>query len=239
MAGRYDNRSERTRAVRPLNCISEVHDECADGIGGRAVYLTFDDGPDPVCTPGVLDLLADNQVSATFFVIGAYAADRPELIQRMIAEGHRVGNHTMTHPNLSGCRPAQIHYEILEANRVIRIACPQASVAHMRAPYGNWTDQVLTHCGRAGLIPVHWSIDPHDWSRPGVDAIIDTVVASVRPGAIVLLHDGCPPNEFRPDTQAGLRDQTLTALSRLIPELHERGFAIRSLPDTTQRSEFP
>ncbi|MGX9120684.1 chitooligosaccharide deacetylase NodB [Mesorhizobium sp. BHbsci] len=239
MAVRHDNRSERTRAVRALNCISEVRGECADGTGRRAVYLTFDDGPNPVCTPDVLDLLAENQASATFFVIGAYAADQPKLIQRMIAEGHRVANHTMTHPDFSECRPSQIHYEILEANRVIRIACPQASVAHMRVPYGTWTEQALTTCVRAGLTPVHWSIDPRDWSRPGVDAIVDTVSGSVRPGAIVLLHDGCPPSEFRPDAQAGLRDQTLMALSRLIPELHERGFAIRSLPNATERSEIP
>ncbi|MEI9401915.1 chitooligosaccharide deacetylase NodB [Mesorhizobium argentiipisi] len=214
------------------NCISEVRGECADGTDRCTVYLTFDDGPNPDCTPDILDLLGEKQASATFFVIGTYASDQPKLIQRMIAEGHRVGNHTMTHRDLAECHLGQIQFEILEANRIIRRACPEAQLTHMRAPYGSWTEQVLTTCGRAGLTPVHWSIDPQDWSRPGVEAIVGTVMASVRPGAIVLLHDGCPPNEFRPDAEAGLRDQTLKALSHLIPELHERGFAIRSLPPT-------
>ncbi|MEI9426165.1 chitooligosaccharide deacetylase NodB [Mesorhizobium sp. Cs1299R1N3] len=218
--------------MRPLSCIPEVRGECADGAGDRTVYLTFDDGPNPGCTPYILDFLAENRASATFFVVGAYAAEHPDLIRRIVAEGHQVGNHTMTHREPSECHLGQIQYEILETNRIIRLACPEASLAHMRAPYGNWTEQVLTTCARAGLTPVHWSIDPQDWSRPGVEAIVGTVMASVRPGAIVLLHDGCPPNEFRPDAEAALRDQTLKALSHLIPELHERGFAIRSLPPT-------
>ncbi|MGX5804153.1 chitooligosaccharide deacetylase NodB [Bradyrhizobium sp. Arg314] len=238
MADRHDNRSERARAVRSLRCISEVRGEWADDRSHSPIYLTFDDGPNPDCTPDILDLLAENQAWATFFVIGAHAADQPKLIRRMIAAGHRVGNHTMTHPELSDCRHGQIQYEILETDRTLRAACPDVVVAHMRAPFGSWTEQVLTTCARAGLTPVHWSIDPQDWSRPGVEAIVERVMASVRPGAIVLLHDGCPPNEFRSGAQAGLRDQTLMALSRLIPKLHERGFQIRSLPQPAEQSDI-
>ncbi|WP_027168884.1 chitooligosaccharide deacetylase NodB [Mesorhizobium sp. WSM3224] len=207
-----------------------MRDACAAGAGRRSVYLTFDDGPNPLCTPDILDLLAEAQASATFFVIGAYAADQSKLIRRMAAEGHGIANHTMTHPDLSRCGPGQVQYELLETTRAIRMACPRASVGHMRAPYGTWTEQVLHTSMGAGLVPVHWSIDPRDWSRPGVDAIVDRVIVSVEPGAIVLLHDGCPPNEFKPGAQTGLRDQTVMALSRLIPALHERGFQIRSLP---------
>ncbi|RNJ42519.1 chitooligosaccharide deacetylase NodB [Mesorhizobium erdmanii] len=214
--------------MKDLGYICEVPSDCADGTEDRSVYLTFDDGP--LCTPEILDVLAEHRVPATFFVIGAYAADQPELLRRMIAEGHEVANHTMTHPDLSRCGPGEVEREILEANRVIRMACPQATVRHMRAPYGIWTEEVLTTSVSAGLAPVHWSVDPRDWSRPGVDAIVDAVLGGVRPGAIVLLHDGCPPDELKPGTRATLRDQTVTALFRLIPALHDRGFVIRSLP---------
>ncbi|ACL58908.1 chitooligosaccharide deacetylase NodB [Methylobacterium nodulans] len=216
--------------MRRLNYLSELRSECADGRGHHSVYLTFDDGPNPRCTPDILDVLAEHRVPATFCVIGAYAANEPELIQRMIAEGHEVANHTMTHPDLSRSESGEIQREILWANRVIRMTCPQALLRHMRAPYGSWTEEVLTTAARAGLAALHWSVDPRDWSRPGVDAIVDAVLSSVRPGAIVLLHDGCPPSELAPCTHAGLRDQTVVALARLIPELHSRGFTIRSLP---------
>ncbi|MFB9263058.1 chitooligosaccharide deacetylase NodB [Bradyrhizobium erythrophlei] len=207
--------------------MSAVRSEYGDAYGSRNVYLTFDDGPNPRWTPDVLDVLAEHRIPATFFVIGAYAEDQPQLIRRMIAEGHEVANHTLTHPDLSRCEPAEVQHEILAASRVISMACPQASLRHLRAPYGIWTEEVLATSARAGLAPTHWSVDPRDWSRPGANAIVNAVLASVRPGAIVLLHDGCPPGE---SVHAGLRDQTLTALSHLIPALHERGFAISSLP---------
>lgn len=210
--------------------ICEVPSECTDGTGRRTVYLTFDDGPNPFFTPQILDVLADHGVPATFFVIGAHAAEHPDLIQRMIAEGHEVGNHTMTHPDLSKSGLGEVQREVFEANGAIMMACPQASVRYIRAPYGAWNEQVFTASEIAGLAALHWSIDPQDWSRPGTGAIVDAVLASVRPGAIILLHDGCPPDELRQGTQASLRDQTVTALSHLIPALHDRGFVIRSLP---------
>ncbi|RUU14289.1 chitooligosaccharide deacetylase NodB [Mesorhizobium sp. USDA-HM6] len=213
-----------------FDCLSEVHSECADGAGQPSVYLTFDDGPHPFCTPEVLDVLAEHRVSATFFVIGTYVADQPELIQRMIAQGHGVANHTMTHPDLSECEPGEVQREIFEANRAIKVACAQASVRYMRAPYGVWTEEVIASSASAGLAAIHWSVDPRDWFRPGVDAIVDAVLASVRPGAIVLLHDGCPPSEMKPGSDASLRSQTIMALSRIIPALHDRGFVMRSLP---------
>ncbi|MPR12145.1 chitooligosaccharide deacetylase NodB [Microvirga tunisiensis] len=216
--------------MRRIDSLPEVRRACADGTGRRSVYLTFDDGPNPHCTPEVLDVLSEHRVPATFFVIGAYATDQPHLIRRMFAEGHEVANHTMTHPDLSRCGPGDVQNKIREANRAIRTACPQGLVRHMRAPYGIWTEEVITTSASAGLAAIHWSVDPRDWSRPGVDAIVGTVLASVQPGAIVLLHDGCPPDELRPSTHAGLRDQTVVALSCLIPALRERGFAIRPLP---------
>ncbi|WFU54577.1 chitooligosaccharide deacetylase NodB [Bradyrhizobium pachyrhizi] len=208
----------------------EVRSEYVDANGGRSVYLTFDDGPHSICTPDVLDVLAEHNVPATFFVIGVYAGDQPELIRRIIAEGHEVANHTMSHPYLSECEPAEVQHEILAASGAIKSACPGASLRYMRAPYGAWTQEVVKTSAMAGLAAVHWSVDPRDWSRPGADTIVDTVMASVRPGAIVLLHDGCPPGELQRDNPRGPREQTVKALSRLIPAMRGRGFTIRPLP---------
>ncbi|MBR1163084.1 chitooligosaccharide deacetylase NodB [Bradyrhizobium elkanii] len=210
--------------------LSAVRRNYGDVSGSRSVYLTFDDGPNPFCTPLVLDVLMQHRVPATFFVIGTYAADQPELIRRMIAEGHEVANHTMTHPDLSRCEAAEIHDEVLTASRAIRLACPQALPRHMRAPYGIWTEDVLATSAKAGLAAMHWSVDPKDWSRPGVDSIVNSVLAVVRPGAIVLLHDGYPPGEESSGTNATSREQTVRALAYLIPALQLRGFEIHPLP---------
>lgn len=211
---------------------TKARSDYADLGGEHCVYLTFDDGPNPHCTPAILDVLAQHRAPATFCVIGAYAAGQPELIQRIIAEGHEIANHTMTHPNLSKCMPDEVEYEILTTKKVIGMACPRASVRHMRAPYGAWTKEALAASAKAELAALHWSVDPQDWSRPGAEAIVAAVLASVRPGAIVLLHDGCPPDELERCPHSGRRDQTVTALAQLIPALHDRGFAIRSLPQT-------
>ncbi|EJB07176.1 putative xylanase/chitin deacetylase [Rhizobium leguminosarum bv. trifolii WSM597] len=208
--------------------ISEVPFEA--GEGDRSIYLTFDDGPNPECTSKILDVLAERRVLATFFVLGAYVKDHPDLLRRVVAGGHSVGNHTMTHPDLSACNSETVEREINEASKAIVSACPQAAVQHIRAPYGAWSEDVLSRSMIAGLRPVHWSIDPRDWSRPGVDVIVDTVLAAARPGAIVLLHDGCPPDEVENGKLTGLRDQTISALLRIIPALQSRGFSLRSLP---------
>ncbi|MGG7519549.1 chitooligosaccharide deacetylase NodB [Allorhizobium undicola] len=212
-----------------LHCLSEVRSE---GTDQRSVYLTFDDGPHPIFTPAILDVLAEHRVSATFFVIGQCVVGQPSLIQRIIADGHEVANHTMTHPDLSKCGPGEVERELLEASRAIKAAAPQASVRHVRAPYGIWTEEVLKASANAGLTGVHWSVDPRDWSCPGVDAIVGAVLDSVRPGAIVLLHDGCPLSELSPCTFRNLRSQTVMALSSIIPALHDRGYVVRSLPQS-------
>ncbi|OKO81887.1 chitooligosaccharide deacetylase NodB [Bradyrhizobium sp. NAS96.2] len=216
--------------MRRLDLGLGVCSEYADANESRSVYLTFDDGPHSICTPDVLDVLAVHNAPATFFVIGVYAGEQPDLIRRIIAEGHEVANHTMSHPNLSECEPAEVRHEILAASATIRSVCPGASLRHMRAPYGAWTQEVLDASEIAGLAAVHWSVDPRDWSRPGADTIVDTVMASVRPGAIVLLHDGCPPGDQQRHDPKGPRGQTVKALSRLIPAMRDCGFAIRPLP---------
>ncbi|SPS02105.1 chitooligosaccharide deacetylase NodB [Cupriavidus taiwanensis] len=196
----------------------------------RKVFLTFDDGPNPIWTPKILDILRQFHVPGTFFVLGAYAAEHPELIRRMISDGHEVANHTMTHLDLSQCNRDVLRREILDTNIIITKASPGLAVRFLRAPYGVWTPDVCVEGMNAGLTPLHWSVDPQDWARPGVDLIVDTVLATVEPGAIVLLHDGSPPNELASRPYTASREQTVRALPRLISALKERNFVISSLP---------
>ncbi|WP_095205331.1 chitooligosaccharide deacetylase NodB [Mesorhizobium carmichaelinearum] len=216
--------------MKQLDHICEMRTRSPGGAEDRSVYLTFDDGPNRFYTPDILTVLAEYRVPATFFVLGTYATNQPELIRRMVAEGHEVANHTMTHPDLSTCEPEEIERQIIEANGAIRAACPQAVPRLVRAPYGLWNEDVLSISARAGLTSVHWSVDPMDWSRPGVSAIVEAVLASIQPGAIILLHDGCPPDEVARCTISASRDQTLMALPHIISGLRDRRFVFRSLP---------
>ncbi|WP_349817043.1 chitooligosaccharide deacetylase NodB [Frankia sp. Cppng1_Ct_nod] len=193
-------------------------------------------GPVPR-TRRIADPLAENNVVATFCVIGTYVTENPSLIRRMISDGHDVANHTMTHPDLSQCDPCQIQWEFAETSRRIATAAPGAHVGRLRPPYGIWTEAAQRISREYGLQPLGWTVDPRDWSRPGIESIMRTVRDQLWPGGIILLHDGCPPAEMPETGVIGIRDQTVTALRFLIPELRSQGFAFDlPFPPTTPGS---
>ncbi len=216
--------------MKHLDILSELCGGSARHDRWRKIYLTFDDGPDPVWTPLVLDVLAQHEVPATFCILGAHAAQYPTLVKRMMVEGHEIANHTMWHRDLSKITPAEVRREIVDTTAIIAGICPTVAIRYMRAPYGIWTEDVIAESAKAGLMPLRWSVDPLDWALPGVDAIIDAVLAAVRPNSIVLMHDGIPPGELITHAHTATREQTVIALSRLIPALKERDFVISALP---------
>jgi peptidoglycan/xylan/chitin deacetylase (PgdA/CDA1 family) len=180
--------------------------------GTSAVALTFDDGPDPTWTPKVLDLLHDNKITATFCVIGENAAAHPELVRRMVAEGHTLCNHSWNHDlNLAGYAPATIRADLERTNTAIHDAVPGAAVPYFRQPGGAWSPRVIDVAGQLGMASIHWDVDPQDWNLPGSTAIIKGVSDGVRPGSIVLLHDG-----------GGDRSGTVSACESLLPYLRSR-----------------
>ena len=177
----------------------------------NTVALTIDDGPDPVWTPKVLDLLAANGVHATFSVIGRQAQAYPTLVRRIVRAGHGVCNHSMTHPQPFGARPtAAIRQQIVGAQAVISDAAG-AQPRLFRAPGGDWTPAVLDLTAELGLTPVGWSVDPRDWALPGVPAI-QTSLLRAAAGDILLTHDG-----------GGNRAQTVAALQAVLPHLRAEG----------------
>jgi peptidoglycan/xylan/chitin deacetylase (PgdA/CDA1 family) len=183
----------------------------AFGLDRPDVALTIDDGPHPRWTPPILDLLARHRVRATFFLVGARVGERPDLVRRIVADGHTVGNHSLHHPQpFAALTPAAIAAEIDQTQTAIEDAAGITPTL-FRAPGGNWSRTVLRMCRERGLAPIDWTINPSDWRSPGVDHIT-TALRRCRAGQIMLCHDG-----------GGDRSQTLAALEEVLPALIGRG----------------
>jgi peptidoglycan/xylan/chitin deacetylase (PgdA/CDA1 family) len=192
---------------RPL-----THVACGDGTGAD-IALTIDDGPDPQWTPQVLALLARLDIRATFCVVGRQAALHPGLVAAVAAAGHHVANHTYTHRFLATASASRVRAEIERASAAIVAATGGAGPTHFRAPGGEWSPEVLAECAAQGLRPLGWSVDPRDWSRPGTDHIVRTIIGTTAPGTIILEHDG-----------GGNRSQTVAALGVALPRLLDAGY---------------
>ncbi|WAL71265.1 polysaccharide deacetylase family protein [Kitasatospora sp. YST-16] len=183
--------------------------------GGRTVALTFDDGPGPA-TGQVLDLLAQYGAKATFCEIGDNAKARPAAVQRILAEGHRLCDHTVDHPQPMHTRPHEQQVaEIADAKSMIENAAGNSpTITWWRAPGGDFTAENERIGADLGMKSLGWTVDPRDWSRPGVQAIVSNVQQNLRPGGVVLMHDG-----------GGDRSQTVAALKQLLPWLVAQGYA--------------
>lgn len=198
------------RLVRPLP--TKLPAGLRRTTGVRAVALTFDDGPDPTWTPKVLDRLRAARVTATFCVVGKQARRHPDLVRRIVREGHQLCNHSWNHDLDLARRPAaEIRRDLLRTNAAIRAAVPGAKVPFYRQPGGRWTAEVVTVAKQLGMRSLHWHVDPQDWGKPTAATIAKRVRAAARPGSIVLLHDG-----------GGDRAATLAASPRLITDLKRR-----------------
>lgn len=180
--------------------------------GPKVIALTIDDGPSPVYTPQVLAILARYKVTAAFSMIGQNVSYYPGVAREVADAGHMIVNHTWDHANLSALSTARTRTEIDRAAAEIHAAT--GTVPRMfRAPYGAWSKVTLNYCAREGLTPLDWSVDPRDWARPGVGAIVNTILATTRTGSIILEHDG-----------GGDRSQTVAALGTVIPRLLDEGY---------------
>ncbi|MFD0329720.1 polysaccharide deacetylase family protein [Streptacidiphilus monticola] len=183
--------------------------------GEKNIALTFDDGPSPQWTPKILALLAQYHAHATFCQIGPNAQAHPELVKQIIAAGDRLCDHTVSHnEQMSRTSVQNQTREILDARTMIETAGgPGTQVGWFRAPGGDFSPVNRHIAAAAGLRPLGWSADSEDWKRPGVPRIVHNVLAQLRPGAIVLMHDG-----------GGNRGQTVAALAQLLPKLVAQGY---------------
>lgn len=151
----------------------------------KLVALTFDDGPNPETTSQLLDILKEEQVHATFFVLGSRAQYYPELVRRAKDEGHQIGTHTYGHKLLTKLTDEERRSEIDRANEAIEAATGAPPTA-LRPPYGSYNDAVKAD---ANMPVVMWSVDPEDWKYRDADTVCENILSAVEDGDIVLLHD--------------------------------------------------
>lgn len=162
-------------------------------ISQKVLAMTFDDGPHPSLTPKLLDILKERNIKCTFFVIGKNAKAYPNIIRRMIAEGHEVANHTWTHCSLTSRSDAQIRTELQQSEDAL-VAAANYRPHLIRPPYGAINTRIKQFMfSEFGYSTIMWSVDPQDWRRPGVSVVTSRLVSGARPGAIMLAHDIHPP----------------------------------------------
>ena len=158
-------------------------------VDGPYIAMTFDDGPSAENTPRLLDILKQRNIKATFFLIGENVVQNPEIVKRMLAEGHEIGNHTWDHPQLSKLSDDRVTSEITRTSDAIREACGYTPKI-IRPPYGAITKRQRDWIGeKFGLSTILWSVDPLDWKRPGSSVVSRRILAGAEPGAIILSHD--------------------------------------------------
>jgi peptidoglycan/xylan/chitin deacetylase (PgdA/CDA1 family) len=188
----------------------------ATPVGDLVVGLTFDDGPNPASTPAILAILKAAGIKATFCVVGYAAKLHPQLVRAIHDDGHTLCNHTMHHTQLLGSKsPDMITAEIRDDNDLIEGATG-VKPTFFRAPGGTWASNLVAEVHRQGMRALGWNVDPADYKRPGASVITGRVLQQLRPGALILLHDG-----------GGDRSQTVAQLSGLIEHLRALGYSFR------------
>lgn len=185
----------------------------------KKIALTFDDGPFPYYTAMILDILKKYDVKATFFVVGQMVKIYPHLAKRIVEDGHEIANHSYTHPMLNGLSKKRAHAEIVNTHAIIKKITGQ--VPHFfRPPYGSYQKTAYSIAEQNGYTIVLWSSDCRDWSKPGVQHIVNKVMWKIKPGDIVLLHDG-----------GGNRIQTVKATEIIIRQLIKDNYEMVTLSE--------
>ena len=167
-------------------------------IAGRnpnEIALTYDDGPNDIVTELLLDTLAQHNVRATFFLIGRYVRERPQIVRAIASAGHLIGNHTMTHPWLAWQSSSRVRQELADCNAILEDTLGSA-IRYFRAPHGARRPAVLRIARELGLTPVQWNIIPGDWLPIGAEAIATRTIREItgnrrhNRASNIVLHDG-------------------------------------------------
>jgi peptidoglycan/xylan/chitin deacetylase (PgdA/CDA1 family) len=191
--------------------------------GSKQLALTYDDGPNDPHTLRLLDILAKHNVRATFFLIGRYVQQRPDIVRELVRAGQVLGNHTFNHPLLIFKSAAQIRAEIETCRDAITDAVGEHSNL-FRPPFGGRRPAVLRIARKLGLEPVMWNVTGYDWNAPSPEYIEGKVIAKVRGGNVVLLHDG---GHLRMGAD---RSRTVAATERLIARYKAEGYEFVTIP---------
>lgn len=189
------------------NNLSQVRVKALPG----TVALTFDDGPSPIYTPQILDILRKHHINATFFVMGWAAKKYPGLIKRMMADGDAVAIHTMTHPMLTKLSKKRLSFEVVEPKKIVTQILGKRPMC-LRPPYGVSNARVRQFVRSQGMVPVAMGFNSFDYKRPGTLKLARWVIKNARSGRVFLLHDGYKA-----------RSQTVAALPKIIAGIRAKG----------------
>ncbi|WP_414754431.1 polysaccharide deacetylase family protein [Anabaena sp. CCY 9910] len=192
--------------------------------GQKVIALTFDDGPWPESTTQVLDILKQNNIKATFFVVGQNVKNYPDLLRRVAAEGHAIGNHTWHHW-YHFMNPQVAAYEVNNTtNLIYQITGVKTDL--FRPPGGMMNNGLVSYAKNNKYAVIIWSSDSMDYSRPSVPKLINNVFRLAKPGGIVLMHDG-----------GGNRTQTVQALPEIIARFRKQGYSFVTVPELLEMQD--
>ena len=177
------------------------------------IALTFDDGPSPKTTGAILDYLAEENIHATFFIVGSQARANPELLCREEREGHEIGNHTDTHPRLCRLPEDALRREVLACENTV-YELTECRTLLFRPPEGHCTESISSLAAGLDYRIILWNIDTRDWDHAMADDIAKNILDTVKSGDIILFHDCVSRRD----------SQTLAALKAVVPVLKERGY---------------
>ncbi|UOQ48859.1 delta-lactam-biosynthetic de-N-acetylase [Gracilibacillus caseinilyticus] len=199
-----------------------------DPSGDKHVYLTFDNGYEAGYTEQILDVLKKKKVPATFFLTGHYVEDKPQLVQRMLDDGHIIGNHSDGHRDFTSISKEAFTKDVTELTDKIKNVDKKAVVQYIRPPKGTFNETSLTWANELGYTHIFWSVAFVDWnqgSEKGWQHAYDQVMDQIHPGAIVLMHTVSKDNA--------------DALEHLIDDLRKQGYQFKSLDDLMLKQLLP
>jgi len=184
----------------------------------KELYLTFDNGYENGYTPQILDVLKEANVPAIFFITGHYVKDQPELVKRMVNEGHLVGNHSWSHPDMSQISNARLKEELDKVKTEVSALTSQKEMRYLRPPRGIFNERILAESRQLGYTSVFWSVAYRDWdtkAQRGAGYAYDSVMSQLHPGAVILLHSVSKDNA--------------DALGKIIADAKAKGYEFKSL----------
>jgi len=192
--------------------------------GSRTLALTYDDGPNDPHTLRLVEVLARHEVRATFFVLGRFVAQKPEIVRALAAAGHAIGNHSWDHPRLIFASNAELRRQLEQTQTAIFDACGVTPTL-FRPPFGGRRPGTLVAVRKLGLEPVMWNVTCYDWKPTSAETVVAHAQRQIRGGDVILMHDG--------DQRAmgADRSHTVEATDRLVAQYKEEGFEFASIPE--------
>ncbi|WP_152656775.1 delta-lactam-biosynthetic de-N-acetylase [Oceanobacillus sp. CFH 90083] len=199
-----------------------------DDSGEKNIYLTFDNGYEQGFTSDILDVLKKEEVPAAFFITGHYVESEPDLVKRMVEDGHIIGNHSYHHPDFTIMDKEAIKKELIDLEHAVAEVSDQDELIYVRPPRGTFSSNTLKWSTELGLVHVFWSLAFKDWetnSQKGADYAYEEIMKQIHPGAIILLH--------------AVSSDNAAALEKVIQDLKAEGYQFKSLDDLWMRKQLP